>query len=462
MRLPRIRLARALALGAALVLGITLPTFAPRAQARADVSVSVFVDALQPYGDWIDDPDYGQCWRPRVIDDDPDWRPYADGEWEYTDDGWTWMSDEPWGWATYHYGRWAELDDGAWVWVPGEEWAPAWVSWRDSDEIVGWAPLPPEAVWRPSVGFTVISIRVWDHPHRYNFCDARHFGAGRSLRPWIFSRSRNSSFFERSSNVTRIERRNARIFVGGPDIQRVSRWSGGRVQRVAGDAQSQVDWHQRNVNVRGAQTTIIAPANPSKAPVDPTVETDQPSRPPRTRTHRFDSAAAAVDGNANANANANFPSNPDRGSRNHRGGDWNGGRRFEQPSLNAAPPARTRDSDVVETPRRFEGRDRRDDSVRSVERRDDNARSVDRAQRVDRVERGDRIVRDQPSQAPHDRVERSTRSEVSVERVERAPRPQREAQPQVQVQAQPQPQRDLNNQNPAAQYKQSHRKDKQQ
>src|SRR2546423_9736807 len=29
--------------------------------------------------------------------------------------------------------------------VPGDEWAPAWVSWRSSKDYVGWAPLPPEA-----------------------------------------------------------------------------------------------------------------------------------------------------------------------------------------------------------------------------------------------------------------------------------------------------------------------------
>jgi hypothetical protein len=37
------------------------------------------------------------------------------------------------------------LNDTGWVWVPGSEWAPAWVSWRESDDYIGWAPLPPEA-----------------------------------------------------------------------------------------------------------------------------------------------------------------------------------------------------------------------------------------------------------------------------------------------------------------------------
>jgi hypothetical protein len=30
-----------------------------------------------------------------------------------------------------------------WLWVPGYQWAPAWVSWRYGGDAVGWAPLAP-------------------------------------------------------------------------------------------------------------------------------------------------------------------------------------------------------------------------------------------------------------------------------------------------------------------------------
>ena len=59
--------------------------------------------------------------------------------------GWTWVSNEPFGWATYHYGRWAYSNRLGWVWVPGTQWAPAWVAWRGSDDHLAWAPLPPDA-----------------------------------------------------------------------------------------------------------------------------------------------------------------------------------------------------------------------------------------------------------------------------------------------------------------------------
>ncbi|HJL16639.1 MAG TPA: hypothetical protein RMH99_13330 [Sandaracinaceae bacterium LLY-WYZ-13_1] len=50
------------------------------------------------------------------------------------------MSYDAIGWAVCHYGEWVVLDDGRWAWVPGTEWAPAWVDWRRSERYVGWAP----------------------------------------------------------------------------------------------------------------------------------------------------------------------------------------------------------------------------------------------------------------------------------------------------------------------------------
>jgi probable HAF family extracellular repeat protein len=93
-------------------------------------------------GSWVEAGNYGYCFRPRVSGD---WKPYRDGHWVWTDRGWFWDSNERFAWATYHYGRWVNINGTGWCWVPGNQWAPAWVSWRESDQNVGWAPLPPEA-----------------------------------------------------------------------------------------------------------------------------------------------------------------------------------------------------------------------------------------------------------------------------------------------------------------------------
>jgi hypothetical protein len=105
------------------------------------VSYQVFYDELSPYGQWVDEPQYGYVWVPDVP---RDFRPYyTNGYWVMTTYGNTWYSDYPWGWATFHYGRWIYDPFYGWVWVPGYEWAPAWVCWRQGYGYYGWAPLSP-------------------------------------------------------------------------------------------------------------------------------------------------------------------------------------------------------------------------------------------------------------------------------------------------------------------------------
>jgi hypothetical protein len=111
-----------------------------------------FQQQLAPYGTWVQVPGYGLCWRPAEAAFDVHWRPYGyAGHWTYTDSGWYWASDYPWGGIAFHYGRWVR-DPLGWVWVPGYDWAPAWVAWRHTDGYVGWAALPPAAVFRAGIG----------------------------------------------------------------------------------------------------------------------------------------------------------------------------------------------------------------------------------------------------------------------------------------------------------------------
>jgi hypothetical protein len=212
----------------AILCGIAGPMATP---ARAEISFSFFYNSLDPYGDWVDVGGYGNCWRPRDVSSD--WSPYTDGYWGYTDAGWTWISYEDYGDIVYHYGRWVFLDDGGWVWVPGYEWGPAWVSWRSNDDCVGWAPLPPEARWRPSVGFSVWVDRDFDiGPRWFNFISVRDFGAP-SLRRLIFPRARNVTIINRTTNITNITVNNVTkvVYNGGPNFAFINGHSRRPVER---------------------------------------------------------------------------------------------------------------------------------------------------------------------------------------------------------------------------------------
>ncbi|MDR3679646.1 MAG: hypothetical protein P4L41_06755 [Flavipsychrobacter sp.] len=140
------------------------------------ISTQTFYDDLAPYGQWVEDPQYGYVWVPNV---DGNFRPYyTNGYWVMTDYGNTWVSDYPWGWAAFHYGRWTYDDYYGWLWIPGTTWGPAWVSWRQSDSYYGWAPLGPgisvSASWGggyycPDTWWTFIPPQYIYHHNYYHY-----------------------------------------------------------------------------------------------------------------------------------------------------------------------------------------------------------------------------------------------------------------------------------------------------
>ena len=193
--------------------------------APSRASYDVFYENLQEGGRWFNDDTYGYVWQPDVAAQDPDWRPYTDGHWIYTDRGWTWVSNERFGWACYHYGRWARLRDRGWIWVPGHQWAPAWVSWRESndEDYVGWAPLPPECEPQPKV-------RVQGWVDRYNDIGPAAYVFVKmadilrpSYRQAALPPQQNVDVIERTRNITDIYYDNQTVNNYGPQYERVAR-----------------------------------------------------------------------------------------------------------------------------------------------------------------------------------------------------------------------------------------------
>ena len=116
------------------------------------VTINHIYPRLQPFGEWFVHPRHGNVWMPRASKKDKNWRPYANnGQWHYTVKGWHWQSTYKWGGTTFHHGRWFwHKKNNGWVWVPGRAWSPAWVTWRESGDKVGWAPVPPIATISPT------------------------------------------------------------------------------------------------------------------------------------------------------------------------------------------------------------------------------------------------------------------------------------------------------------------------
>lgn len=202
-------------------------------KARDAQNIDFFYTALDPHGDWVQLDRYGFAFRPRAARD-PNWRPYTAGGWVYTDYGWTWRSDEPFGWATYHYGRWARVPRLGWVWVPGSEWGPAWVSWRRSNDYVGWAPLPPDA-WSSS-GFTTAVDSYYDiGPGLYVFLRVADFGEPTYTRR-VVAPEQNVTIINQTVNVTNVVYQKVQNHVtvvnNGPDLTVINKSSRLPVRRL--------------------------------------------------------------------------------------------------------------------------------------------------------------------------------------------------------------------------------------
>lgn len=231
---------------------------------------SIFYTDLQPYGDWLETPHYGYVFKPRETEG-TGWRPYLNGTWVYTDAGWTWISNEPFGWATYHYGRWVRLRGQGWVWVPGNDWAPAWVSWRKGAQYIGWAPLPPEAHFDRHRGIHNWSDSYYNvAPDQYVFVPIGRL-TEQQIEQAVVPAERNVNIVNQTINVTNVSYKNTMVINEGPQFQEVQAQSRAPIPRLRLQRQPEVNKQAAQPVVRGdtliVSTPPITPAGKAKQPV---------------------------------------------------------------------------------------------------------------------------------------------------------------------------------------------------
>ena len=192
------------------------------------VSFNVFYSSLGAHGDWIPIDGGIYAWRPVGVA--VGWRPYTVGRWVWTDDGWYWASDEPWGWAAYHYGRWYYDDFYGWVWIPGYDWAPAWVEWRYGGDYIGWAPLGPYAVFH--ISFGIHYAHHWLTPAYYwAFVDCRYI-ADPYMHRYVYRTEHNTRYIGRTRTIGNVRYDRGRIISRGPEREYVERRGNIRVPRA--------------------------------------------------------------------------------------------------------------------------------------------------------------------------------------------------------------------------------------
>lgn len=191
-----------------------------------EINFQVFYNNLSPYGQWIDDSNYGYLWIPTA---GPDFTPYlTNGYWMFTDYGWMWVSDYDWGWAAFHYGRWDYNGFYGWFWVPDNEWGPSWVTWRRADGYYGWAPM------RPGVTINITFGKHNDVPNdRWIFVRDRDIDRHDIGYNYI-NRDNNYTIINNSTIINRTYYDDKRriTYVAGPDREDVQKITGRTIKPV--------------------------------------------------------------------------------------------------------------------------------------------------------------------------------------------------------------------------------------
>lgn len=267
-----------------------------RSAAPGVVTVETFDNYLSPYGTWMNLPGYGRVWQPSPSYVGAGFYPYGTGgQWVMSDAGWVFDSSYPFSWAVFHYGRWHRDPFYGWCWLPGTQWAPAWVSWRTGGPYVGWAPLGPYGA--PAYA-----------QHTWTFVEARRF-TGRDAYRYSVSPGR----FHEAVSVTQPYR-------AGPPATYISRATNREI---------------RPIPVERLQTSRgpLPPPPPSQrsygAPASPAVRSDpgysrsnQPLPPP---------PSSAAPGYSRGNQPLPPPPPPSAGGGYRRDG-------FSAPGRSYAPP----------------------------------------------------------------------------------------------------------------------------
>jgi hypothetical protein len=339
MALPKKVSGLAFAFLSYLLLTCCLPVQKVHAQYdEANISYNDFYENLAPYGQWIEDPQYGYVWSPN---EDGSFRPYySNGHWVMTDYGNTWVSDYPWGWACFHYGRWTYDPYYGWLWIPGSNWGPAWVSWRYGEGYYGWAPLGPGYEFANAYGDYSCPNDWWV------FIPPQYVYTGNYYRYWYGPRG-NSHIINNTVFVNNTYVNNHVTYVSGPrghDIESITHQPV-QVYKLTNSTNLNTRVHHdvikmyRPMEIRQAATINgqrSTPPNVVRAPqpvrTAQSVNTGQ-ATPPQFRTRLQNNREETPGTNYNQTAEPQKP----RPRNNTNPYEWDGNRPANQPEPNRAP-----------------------------------------------------------------------------------------------------------------------------
>ena len=201
-----------------LVMALAFSGKTPAQPETTQYSYKDFYENLAPYGQWIEDQQYGYVWIPKV---EGGFRPYfTAGHWAMTQYGNTWISDYNWGWACFHYGRWLFDSYYGWLWIPGRDWGAAWVMWRGGAGFYGWAPLSPEYTFKENLGAdNYTPPKDW-----WVFLPPQYLFSGNYYSYWS-GPTGNSSMLKTTMQINNYYANNGVTYITGPYTKQIEKTS---------------------------------------------------------------------------------------------------------------------------------------------------------------------------------------------------------------------------------------------
>ncbi len=189
----------------------------------ASVGYETFYNTLSPYGRWFDYPGYGYVWTPNV---GFGFSPYVtNGQWVYSVDGWAWASNYSWGWAPFHYGRWLYDGPYGWIWVPGNQWAPAWVTWGSYNGYYGWAPMSPHGGVVVSASWNFVPVQHISQVNVSNYIVNNNTTVVNNL-------TKNVTIINNNQAADNRQVTGRQVYNRGPEVREVERATGQRINPI--------------------------------------------------------------------------------------------------------------------------------------------------------------------------------------------------------------------------------------
>lgn len=173
-------------------------------------------------------------WRPTtelvsdMVNETNEYIPFNNGQWLYTNEGWYFKANTPQEELTSHYGRWAKDDELGWVWLPGKTYSPAWVDWRQNDDYVAWAPVPPNKYIENDV------LKTEDiNENNYTIVEKKHL-----IEPSVYKyryqyvENKNKILIKEMTKTDGVIIKEKRIINKGPDISDIEDKTGKKIEQV--------------------------------------------------------------------------------------------------------------------------------------------------------------------------------------------------------------------------------------